>query len=374
MKIIAKHSSRWIRLIGLGPLLLLGSIAVGFGQKLPAPTRMWSVGPLTKSEPAMGVAFGPRGARILGSHVDSQTGSVFMATRSVVFAGDRIVLATRGMKRIEGARVPQEVHQLLSLDARTGEVKDGREIDAVGSMPVFATNDGHVIVAGLCVARLTPDLKDAGNFDCSVGEHRVGSAENISPDGSMLGIEKRPGFELVDTRTLYAAQLTASPAVATSVSKKGFVTDNVRWIRDWPKDLSFVTYTDAIGDHLVYHGKCGGRPQFLTNDLIFEPGCKSPLIIDLQGNVIRTFRVKGAFSYAGVSQNGRRFALQIASFSGIHSPRHERFVVYSLDTGEPVAEVTPDELAEGQSWTAFSPDGSMIVVGSPLKLTLYRLP
>jgi hypothetical protein len=27
-----------------------------------------------------------------------------------------------------------------------------------------------------------------------------------------------------------------------------------------------------------------------------------------------------------------------------------------------------------QSWTAFSPDGSMFVVGSPLKLTLFRLP
>ncbi len=35
--------------------------------------------------------------------------------------------------------------------------------------------------------------------------------------------------------------------------------------------------------------------------------------------------------------------------------------------------VTPNEDAEQQSWTAFSPDGLMFVVGSPLKLTLYRL-
>jgi hypothetical protein len=54
--------------------------------------------------------------------------------------------------------------------------------------------------------------------------------------------------------------------------------------------------------------------------------------------------------------------------------KHERFVVYAVDTGEPVAEGTPDESGEEQSWTALSPDGSMIVVGSPLKLTLYRLP
>lgn len=58
----------------------------------------------------------------------------------------------------------------------------------------------------------------------------------------------------------------------------------------------------------------------------------------------------------------------------MHSLEQERFVIYSVETWEPVAEVTPDKLAEEQSWTAFSPDGSMIVVGSPLKLTLYQLP
>jgi hypothetical protein len=52
----------------------------------------------------------------------------------------------------------------------------------------------------------------------------------------------------------------------------------------------------------------------------------------------------------------------------------ERFVIYSAKTWKLVTEVHPDELAEEQSWTALSPDGSMFVVGSPLKLTLYHLP
>lgn len=107
---------------------------------------------------------------------------------------------------------------------------------------------------------------------------------------------------------------------------------------------------------------------------VVAPGSESPLILDTRGNMVRTISLEGAFSYAGVSQNGKRFALQVASFSGMHSLNHERFVIYSVDSVEPIAEVTPDELAEGQSWTAFSPDGSMFVVGSPLKLTLYRLP
>jgi hypothetical protein len=52
----------------------------------------------------------------------------------------------------------------------------------------------------------------------------------------------------------------------------------------------------------------------------------------------------------------------------------ELFVVYSVDTGEPVAAVMEDEPPQEESWTAFSHDGTMLVVGSPLKLTLYRLP
>jgi hypothetical protein len=58
----------------------------------------------------------------------------------------------------------------------------------------------------------------------------------------------------------------------------------------------------------------------------------------------------------------------------MHDLKHEKFVIYSVDSGEPITELTPEGQAEEQSWTAFSPDGTMFVVGSPLKLTLYRLP
>jgi len=217
-------------------------------------------------------------------------------------------------------------------------------------------------------------LKDDGVFDYEASGHKFGRVQNISPDGSTLGNATSPGYELIDAQTLKATSLTATPIADTSVSSKGVITDNVHWIRDYPKDLSFVTYYDSTGDHLLYHGKCGGRPQFLTDDLILEPGCKSPLIIDTHGKLVRTIPLKEAFSYAGVSQNGKRFALQVASFSDVHSIKHEKFVIYSVDTGETITEVTPDEVAEEQSWTAFSPDGTMFVVGSPLKLTLYRLP
>jgi hypothetical protein len=144
----------------------------------------------------MGIAFGAKCATVTGPYTDSQTESVFAATRSVVFAGDRIVLASPiGMRKVEGTQVPEQVYELLSLDAKTGEVKDAREIPAFGSLEVFATNDAHVIVSGRRVLRLTADLKDDGSFDYQSTGHRLGNVENISPDGSTLGNATSPGFD-----------------------------------------------------------------------------------------------------------------------------------------------------------------------------------
>jgi hypothetical protein len=84
---------------------------------------------------------------------------------------------------------------------------------------------------------------------------------------------------------------------------------------------------------------------------------------------LKTASSPTVWSFAGVSQNGKRFALQLTG-----SGQHERFVIFSVASGESIAELKPDQDGEQQSWTAFSPDGSMFVVGSPLRLTLYRLP
>jgi len=355
--------------------LLLAPVAVAFAQKMPVPARVWSAGPLTKSEPVMGFAIGSGGATFAGPHPDTQTRSIFAATRSVVFAGDRIVLASMvGMRKVEAAQSREEVYQLLSLDAQTGEVKDTREISAFGSLEVLATNDAHVIVSGRSLMRLTPDLKDAGSFDYRAPGHKFGSVENISPDGSTLGNTTSPGFEFIDARTFEVTTLTGLPLTATGMSSKAVVSDSPWWIKDYPEAKSFVTLTDEKGQHLIFHGDCGGRPVFLSDDRVLTASCKIARILDTKGNILKTVTLPEQVSFAGVSQNGKRFALQVASFSDMGALKHERFVVYSVDTAEPVAELTPDELAEGQSWTALSPDGSLMVVGSPLKLTLYRLP
>jgi hypothetical protein len=374
MKMMMKYYAQSLGHLGLGALLL-GAVAIVFAQKLPKLTRLWSVGPLTKSQTVGGIAFGPGGATITGPRVDTQTSSVFAATRSVAFAGDRIVLASKvGTRNFEGAKVPDQVYQLLSLDLQTGKVRDSREISAFGSLQVFATNDAHVIISGRTVMRFTPDLKDAGSFDYHARGHKHGNVENISPDGSTLGNATSPGLELIDARTLTATTLTDQPIVATGVSSKAVVSDSPWWTQDYPKEKSFVTLTDDKGQHLIFHGDCGGRPQFLSDDRVLTASCKIARILDTEGKLLKTITTNDPISFAGVSQNGKRFALQVASFSDKNTVKRERFVVYSVDSGEPVAEVTPNVPGEEQSWTALSPDGSMIVVGSPLKLTLYRLP
>jgi hypothetical protein len=351
-------------------VVLFGAVAaVCFSQKTPQPTQMWSVGPLVKSEPTAAISIGKNGAVFAPSYISSQRESTFRAIRSVAFAGDRIILVPSiGVRKAEGSQQPISVYRLLSLDLKTGAVRESREFEAFRTVLVFAAKDNHIIVSGRRVLRLTPDLKDDGFFDYGANGHKYGEVENISPDGSTLGNATRPGYELMNSTTLNATSLTAEPSVDTSVNDKGYVTNNVLWIGQHPKDTGFVTYTDSAGSHMLYHGNCGGRPQFLTNDLILEPGCTNPLILDVHGNLVRTISTNGQFSYAGVSQNGKHFALQLTKNNT------ESFVIYSVESGEPVAEVQTGESADGQSWTAFSPDGAMFVVGTPLKLTLYHLP
>lgn len=362
----------WGRHTLLAAMLLMFSAVFAHAQKAPPAIRLWSVGPLTRSAPVMEFTVGKGGINIFRSRADPQTGSSFAAIRSMAFVGDRIILASLvGTKNIPGVKVPGDLYRVVSLARSTGEIENTRDFVAFSELEVFATKDGHAIISGYHVLRLTPDLKDAGQVD----DNAVVGVENISPDGTVLGDATRPGFKLIDTRTMKASTLTADPAAETSVNDDGFVTDNVRWSRDYPGENGFITYTDAAGDHLLYHSKCdAGRPQFLTNDLLFARGCKAPMLLDLHGHVVRTLQVRGKFSFAGVSQDGKRMALQLASYSRTGALKRERFVIYSVETGESLAEVTPDVLPEEQSWTAFSPDGSFFAVGSPLHLSLYRLP
>jgi len=71
----------------------------------------------------------------------------------------------------------------------------------------------------------------------------------------------------------------------------------------------------------------------------------------------------------------KRFALQIASFSGTHSVKRERFGFYAVDTGELIAgsngRMNLPRSSPGQRSHLTAQCSSS---GLLLKLTLYRLP
>jgi hypothetical protein len=353
---------------------LLSSSAIHGQQKAP-PVRLWDVGPLVRATSVPEVTFGTRRANFTSPRVSSQTSSTFAATRRVIFSGDRVVaLVLTETRNAEDSQIPLPSCELFSIEIKSGQIKESRGLDDCGSPKIFATGDDHVIVAlANRVVRLTTDLKDDETLDYGASGHKFNKVESISPDGTTLGDATRPGFELIDTKTLAPKQLTTAPSIDTSVNSRGFITDNIHWINDFPKNLSFVTYVDENGQHLLYHGKCGGRPQFISDELIFEPGCKQALIMNTKGALVQSLELKESFSFAGTSEKVKRLALQLATFDGSHDLKREHFLILSFDNFQKIADIEPDERAQEQSWTAMSSDGSMFVVGSAQKLSLWRV-
>lgn len=302
------------------------------------------------------------------------TGSAYNARRQVIFAGDRLLASfDAGSAPYEGKR-PMSNYRLLSLDLQTGAVLNSKEFTGTwGYMPLlYATNDGHAILQHDSLKSLNPDLSDAGP-SLTPDRGRVGQ---MSPDGSTMAWERTPGSTLLDSRTLKPLPLHLDESVLTSVSKHAVLTDNIYWIKDYPNDHAFVTLTDQAGKHLLFHGDCGGRPEFLTDEKVLVAGCGKVRIINTHGNFLReTKTLEGTPTFAGVSQDGRRFAIEFSEVRGDPPmPLYDHFVIYDTETAKPIAIVRISDLPEYNSWAALSPDGSLFEAGSPNNLSLYRVP
>lgn len=300
------------------------------------------------------------------------TGSEYAATRQVVFAGDRIIAVfDAGMAGYEG-KEPMSNYRLVSLDQATGQVRNTLEFKGGwGSMPyLYPTDRSHLVMVNGLVRLLNPDLTSGG------GDYKPerGSVIEISPDGTTLALQTSPGLTLLDAKTFMPLTVLEESAPA-SISSQAALSNNRSWPAQYPADRAFMTYTDRDGERLIYHGRCG-YGTFLSDTHILLNGCGKLRILDTEGRLIR--ESKGAESwgmFAGVSQNGRRFALQSSQGEGDPSELiYEEFTIYDAETASPVATVDVSDLPERESWSAFSPDGRLFVVGNPNRLTLYRVP
>ena len=333
---------------------LVGQLA--FAQRLPSePRKVWSVVLQEGTWQAM------------------NTGSEFNATRQLVFAGDRIVVVfDSGYPSHEGKELMSR-YRVISLDRGSGAVKKQMElIGHWGAMPyLLSTSDGNVICVNSQLKVLNPNLEPT-RASLPVDHGRVNT---ISPDGTTLAWEKNPGTTLLNASD-FKSLVNLSESAPTSISAKAMLNDNISWPKDYPNDHAFITRTDADGSKLIFHGECGGRPQFLASDRILSVGCDSIRILNNDGGVVATRRdSEGAYTFAGVNQGGTRFALQASDGRGDPSSLiYERFYVYDAKSAVPLASISISDLPERQSWSAFSPDGRYFAVGNPNRLSLYELP
>jgi len=302
------------------------------------------------------------------------TGSSFAATRQVAFAGDNVVaIFDAGYPTYQGKQ-PMSKYRLLSLDTGTGEIKGSRELlGRWGDMPyLFPTNDGHIILNEHGTLKsLNPDLTEAGP---RLALDR-GNVHQISTDGSTLAWETYPGITLLDSHTLTPTGTHFAESIPSAVSATAALTSNIYWYRDYPKDRAFVGLTDQHGLRLLFHGECGREPSFVNNETVLLLGCGNMWTLNLNGKILKEAAIPGGpSSLAGISQNGRYFALQFSDEKGDPSILiYEYFIIFDVATLQPVATVRISDMPERQSWSAFSPDGHYFVAGNPDNLTLYKL-
>jgi hypothetical protein len=302
------------------------------------------------------------------------TSSDFAATRRAVIVEGRVVVLIDVGPTVYVDDRPKSTFRLLSLDLASGRVVNQQDLSGFSTPYLYATDDDHVIIGEFSLRRLNPDLTPTNEQFTEVGHGRT---IQISPDGSTLAHETVPGTELLDSRTLLPTGTRLTESVPTAVSRGAVLTDNVHWIGQYPHDSAFVTLTDRFGQHLIFHGQCSGRPAFLDDTRALVTGCGKLRILDVSGRTLGEAMLPSkSGDFAGVSRDGSRFAIQDSEWRGGDPPqiRSERFTIYDSARIQPIAVIKSKLLPERRSWTAFSKDGHMFVVGSSARLSLFRIP
>jgi hypothetical protein len=300
--------------------------------------------------------------------------SQFTGQRRAVFVADRVVAIFELAPEVSRGGRPVRRFRLTSVDAKTGEIKAREETEANSFPSLYATDDDHIVVGHASLTRLNPDLTESG-------EHYAESADGhilgISPDGSTLARRASRETELLNADTLTSTGIRIKGPQPSANSKHFVLSDAPIWAQQFPKDLAFLTLFDQQAPHLLLHGYCGGTPVFLAEEKILTLGCGKITILDLSGTLIKELPLGAAYGrFAGVSRDTSKFAILSSNYP-IGDPSYrstEVFTLYSAESYEAVATITPETLPEEHSWSAFSRDGTAFLCGGPKRLAVYKLP
>jgi hypothetical protein len=290
----------------------------------------------------------------------------------MVIIGNRLIAVyDAGFAPYQGKQ-PMSNYRLVSVDLQSGQLRNENAfIGKSGAMPeLYATLGDKVIIASGSLREVNPDLTDTGRH-LEVDHGRI---DQISPDGSTMAWETFPGVKLVDTSTLAILPTHIDASIAGSVSPSSILTNNIYWVKKYPTDHDFVTKIDSQGQHLIFHDKCSGGAEFLSEQRIFLAGCGKIRILDPNGTILHESALTGNPGFAGVSRNGKRFAVVVSDSQGDPPVMlYEHFFIFDTATGQPIASIRSQSLPARQSWSAFSADGNLFAAGAPGEMTVYRL-
>jgi len=137
-------------------------------------------------------------------------------------------------------------------------------------------------------------------------------------------------------------------------------------------------FEDQGSRRALSHGSCDGSwPHALNENRFFFAACTKFMVFDGLGNLVaQEDFVRPKVNFAAVSRNRRRFAVAVYVW-GFGDPSYleeESIVIYDVSSLQPIFGVRSSPLPKLQSWTALSPDGSLVAIGAEQTLRLFRLP
>jgi len=302
-----------------------------------------------------------------------QEATVFASQHGAAIVGDRAVAIYPSQPEISRGGHPVINYRMVSLDLASGKVKGDKQVEGQSIPYLFATDDGHIDYGRLALIRINPDLSETGD-KFNQAEGRI---TGNSPDGSALAYWSKQGTEIVSADTFAVSGGPIRGPEPAAVSKSTLLIDDMRWAGEFPQDISFVALLDRGRPHLLYHGKCGGHPEFLSDDKFIFIGCGKATIMDTAGRVVKEIPLVGGHVwFAGVSRDGSRFALGTSEYPA-SDPSFEAgalITVFDAASYEPRATVPTEPGSGKRPWSAFAQDGHLFLCGDPGKLALYRIP
>ncbi len=293
------------------------------------------------------------------------TTSEYDAVHRLAFAGDRLAV-------LEGAR-------LLFFNLQSGAVVS-RAMDSQKGFipPLYGTHEGNLLAfTGQRMLLLRHD----GTLRKSEQAYTGGGAGELSPDGRAVAwytspgppspAALPPGITLFNTATLAHQRTLPYAGLEPTISAQTVFAEEFYPNRG--KGGSYTLRNLDTGKPILSHEPCS-EAHALSGTTILLLGCGEIRILDFEGRTIRRAPAHRS-ELAGIAQDGRSFVLVRSDARG--DPAHtlyENFTVYSADTCRPLAEVRSQDLPERRSWSALSPDGKLLAVGSPSTLSMYRVP